>query len=149
MPGQLYLLIIFLFLGLFLVAEFGCNPVKNTEKVTVRAVNPNANEDVNRVLGYLITLPEKSDNRIISGQNCCHGNEIIRCFDAYVQKLHDQTGYWPGMIGVDYEYTHRFTIDQLHECNQYLIDYWNKGGLITINWAPHNPWTDNGTRDYG
>ena len=51
------------------------------------------------------------------------------------------------MIGVDYEYTNRFTPEQLSECNQFLIDYWNKGGLITINWAPHNPWTDNGTRD--
>lgn len=111
------------------------------------SVNPNANESVNAILNYLLALPSKKDMKVISGQNCCHGNEIKRCYGAYVEALHEATGYWPGMIGVDYEYTNRFTPEQLSECNTYLIDYWNKGGLITINWAPHNPWTDGGTRD--
>lgn len=111
------------------------------------SVNPNANIEVNKILQYLAGLPLKSEKKLISGQNCCHGNEIVRCYGAYVEKLHEKTGFWPGMIGVDYEYTNRFTPEQLSECNKYLIDYWEKGGLITINWAPHNPWTDKGTRD--
>jgi len=111
------------------------------------SANPNASPDVNKLLKYFSELPEKGEQKIISGQNCCHGNEITSCFKAYVEELKDQTGYWPGMIGVDYEYTNRFTSEQLSECNLYLIDYWKKGGLITINWAPHNPWTDGGTRD--
>jgi mannan endo-1,4-beta-mannosidase len=111
------------------------------------SINPNAMDDVNRLLGYLLELPERKNKKVISGQNCCHGNEIIGCYEAYVEALHAATGKWPGMIGVDYEYTNRFTPAQLSECNQYLIDYWHEGGLITINWAPHNPWTDGGTRD--
>jgi len=117
----------FLAAGILLFIQFGCNrsgEIKNTRNYSI---NPDANDDVNKVLKYLYSLPEKSENKIISGQNCCHGNEITRCYDAYVEKLHDETGSWPGMIGVDYEYTNRFTVDQLSECNKFLIDYWNKG----------------------
>jgi mannan endo-1,4-beta-mannosidase len=134
-------------LGFSSFIQPGGSSGENPEGIPGIAVNPNANDDVKKVLKYLMSLPERSENRVISGQNCCHGNEIVRCFDAYVEHLYERTGYWPGMIGVDYEYTNRFTSAQLHECNQYLIDYWEKGGLVTINWAPHNPWTDNGTRD--
>jgi mannan endo-1,4-beta-mannosidase len=110
-------------------------------------VNARANADTYRLLAYLAALPAGNSNRVISGQNCCHGNEIVRCYGAHVAALHEATGHWPGLIGVDYEYTHRFTPEQLSECNRYLIDYWKAGGLVTINWAPHNPWTDGGTRD--
>jgi mannan endo-1,4-beta-mannosidase len=134
-----------------IILFIGCVRGKNDhkEKTTIEniSVNPNAHEDVNKILKYFLELPNKEDQKVISAQNCCHGNEITSCYKAYVEALNEETGFWPGMIGVDYEYTNRFTIEQLSECNQYLIDYWNKGGLITINWAPHNPWTDKGTRD--
>ena len=135
-------------IGIILLIRCGSKSDQNKlSKTPEISINPNANKDVNKVLSYLINLPSKTEKKVISGQNCCHGNEITRCFGAYVDKLHEATGFWPGMIGVDYEYTYRFTPEQLSECNKSLIDYWNKGGLITINWAPHNPWTDKGTRD--
>jgi len=57
------------------------------------SVNPNASPDVNKLLKYFSELPEKQEQKVISGQNCCHGNEITKCFKAYVEELHNQTGY--------------------------------------------------------
>jgi len=138
---------LYLTIGIFLLIQTGCTKSDNHNNTDRYSVNQHASEDVNKILKYLSSLNGKSENKIISGQNCCHGNEITRCYGAFVEELYNETEYWPGMIGVDYEYTNRFTPAQLSECNRFLIDYWNKGGLITINWAPHNPWTDNGTRD--
>ena len=54
--------------------------------------------------------------------------------------LEKTTGELPGMIGVDYEHNKIATPQQLVQVNKILIDYWRAGGLISINWAPHNPW---------
>lgn len=142
-----HIIILFILLFVITLNFSGCNQTGTNQPIERYSVNPNAHEDVNKLLMYLHALSNKSDQKVISGQNCCHGNEITRCYGDYVEALYESTGYWPGMIGVDYEYTNRFTPEQLSECNKYLIDYWDKGGLITINWAPHNPWTDGGTRD--
>lgn len=111
------------------------------------AANKNASKSTNQLFKYLTRLPEKESKRVISGQNCGHGDEIVSVYQDHMYALKNITGSWPGMIGVDYEYTQRFKAAQLSACNQILIDYWNHGGLVTINWSPYNPWTDGGTRD--
>jgi mannan endo-1,4-beta-mannosidase len=47
-----------------------------------------------------------------------------------------------GILGVDYEYAQIFTSEELSRTNKVLIDYAAKGGLITINLVPQNPWVN-------
>ena len=61
-------------------------------------------------------------------------------YGALVSKLHDETGKWLGMVGIDYEHDKIFRPEQLSQGNAVLIDHWKKGGLVTINWSPQNPW---------
>ena len=110
--------------------------------------NPNASEKAGLVYHYLCTRNSFAENRVLSGQNCRHGNEIVAGYPVLVEALYDQTGKYPAFVGIDYEYTNQFTVGQLSEANAVLIDHWNEGGLVTINWAPYNPWTQNYCRDH-
>ncbi len=109
--------------------------------------DPLAAEDTKRIYEYLAFLSSDNFNGVISGQNCYHGNEITSTsskdgYNNLVVELYNQTGKWVGMIGIDYEFGKVFTLDELSQANQILIDYWSNGGLITINWSPHNPWVN-------
>jgi len=53
------------------------------------------------------------------------------------EEIYRQTGKWLGMIGHDYGLAHDTDIGG----NNYLIDYWNQGGLVTISHHPLNPET--------
>lgn len=134
---------------LYCMFVLGCNAKHSNSNETIapQPVNKNASEETIKVLQYLSRLTDNKSLRVISGQNCGHGNEIYRNFQEHIATLHRNTGYWPGLIGVDYEYVKRFTPEELSECNKTLIEYWQEGGLVTINWSPQNPWTDGGTRD--
>lgn len=109
--------------------------------------NPNATDAAKQVYHYLCTRNSFDENRVLSGQNCRHGNEVVDGYPVLVEALYDQTGKYPAFVGIDYEYTNQFTVQQLSEANAVLIDHWNDGGLVTINWAPYNPWTQNYCRD--
>lgn len=137
----------FIYLYCILVLSCNSNNPNSNEYVETQPANKNASLNTIKVFNYLSMLPKNKFLRVISGQNCGHGNEIYRNFLDHIAALNRKTGYWPGLIGVDYEYVKRFTPDQLSECNKTLIDYWQNGGLVTINWSPQNPWTDGGTRD--
>lgn len=136
-----------IFLSCIIVLSCNSNNPNSSEPVESQPANQNASINTIRVLQYLSDLPKNRSLRVISGQNCGHGNEIYRAYLDHISALHRKTGYWPGLIGVDYEYVRRFTPDELSECNKTLIGYWQEGGLVTINWSPQNPWTDGGTRD--
>jgi mannan endo-1,4-beta-mannosidase len=109
--------------------------------------DPQASPAACAVLRYLAGLSGDKFRGVVCGQNCFHGDQITDAkpedgFNKLVAKLHDETGSWVGMVGVDYEYWQVFTSAQLSAANRILIGYWNKGGLITINWSPQNPWTN-------
>ncbi|TVZ41163.1 mannan endo-1,4-beta-mannosidase [Alteromonadaceae bacterium 2753L.S.0a.02] len=97
-------------------------------------------EKKSAVLQYITHLSSDKFNGVIAGQNVYHGNEIVEGFATLITELHNQTGKWPGMLGVDYEFSKCFTPEELHAANKIIIDYWNHGGLITINLTPQNPW---------
>jgi mannan endo-1,4-beta-mannosidase len=110
------------------------------------AANPNASPTAKAVLTYLAGLNSNGFRGAVVGQNCGHGSQIANSsdafmsYDALVGKLHDSTGKWVGMVGVDYEHDLIFRPEQLTQANAVLMGHWNKGGLVTINWAPQNPW---------
>jgi len=107
--------------------------------------DPNASADARAVLAYLAALTTGKQPGVIVGQNTGHGDQIVNGpapfgYAPLVGALTNETGELPGMIGLDYEHDRIYRPDQLSAANQVLIDYWQKGGLVTINWSPHSPW---------
>lgn len=111
---------------------------------SVVPVNPNASAESKAVLQYFAALSNDQLPGVISGQLAGGVKDIPHEFLTSVAKLHDQTGKWVGMITTEYEFGARATPDQLSTANQILIDYWQQGGLVSVGWAPVNPWTDQG-----
>lgn len=109
--------------------------------------NKNASETARQVYHYLTTRNSFEQKRVFSGQNCYHGNEIVKGYPELFDGLYAKTGEYPAFIGVDYEYVKRFSSLELSQTNAPLIKHWRNGGLVTINWAPFNPWTNSNCRD--
>lgn len=107
-------------------------------------VNPEATLAAKAVLRYLNALSTDQLPGVISGQMSGHGDGLVKEFAIEIEALYQQTGQWPGILAIDYEFDQRYSRDRLAAANRILIDYWNKGGLIAINWGPVNPWNDKG-----
>jgi hypothetical protein len=61
--------------------------------------NPNANPKARALLKYFQSLAGRADKHIVSGQFTDFGNGAkLQLMD----QIHDKTGHWPAMIGVDY-----------------------------------------------
>jgi len=120
--------------------------IMTTESITFDVIDTRRQQ----VLAYITNLSFGNATEYIgtvSGQNCYHGNQITneawnQGYKTMVEDLYYETGEWVGMIGIDYEYDQIFTPAELSAANQYLIEYANAGGLITINLSPQNPWVN-------
>jgi mannan endo-1,4-beta-mannosidase len=99
---------------------------------TVRTANPSAMPEAKQILAYLRDLPNRRDERIISAQAIGGGD---KSGFKDVNDIQKKTGRWVGMIGNDYALMHETNI----KGNVHLIDYWNKGGLVTISFHALNP----------
>ncbi len=128
---------------------FGCSGGKknNTpQKISYEVGSLSLSSNAKKVLQYLVALSNDDIPGTIVGQNCGHGSDIAKSantlmsYTSLVENLHTTTGKYVGILGVDYEHDKIFTAAELSQCNQVLMNYWNAGGLITINWSPHNPW---------
>jgi mannan endo-1,4-beta-mannosidase len=62
-----------------------------------------------------------------------------------IEALHERTGEWTGIIGLDYEFARSFTPDQLSMANDVLIDYARRGGIVMVTFTPQNPWFNDET----
>lgn len=117
----------------------------------VKPVDEKALPEAGAILKYLAALSNEEASGAVVGQNAYHGNQIaeehpMQGYKRMVDDLYQKTGKWPGMLGLDYEHDQIFSQAELSQANKVLIDYWKAGGLITINWAPLNPWV---TEDIG
>ncbi len=114
--------------------------------VDASPTNPDATPAAKAVLAYLAAHSTGEFQGTVVGQNAGHGDQIadanntLMGFDALVGALHEDTGEWVGMVGVDYEHDLVFRPEQLAAANAVLIAHWERGGLVTINWAPQSPW---------
>ena len=107
----------------------------------------NANADVGRLLKYLRDLPQRTDHRVLSGQNIGHANQDVTAgYAKYFGALGQQTGQYPAILGVCYGWE-EFSPPQIAKANKLLIQHWRDGGLVTISMSPGNPWTGGGLRD--
>jgi len=107
--------------------------------------DPKALPATKKELAFLASLSNDTREGVISGQNVGHGDQILNPsgffgYQPLVAELERQTGEVPGMIGLDFEHDQIFSQEQLHAAIQPLIEHARKGGMVTINWAPHSPW---------
>jgi hypothetical protein len=127
-------------------------PAPTAGPVELEPVHPGASPATKSLLNYLAGLPRRQDQRLLSGQFTGHGDEIVSDgpggqWALYVETLHEQTGKYPALVSLDYEYAAIYTLDQLKTGNAKLKEHWRAGGLVTINYTARNPFTGGTTRD--
>lgn len=129
-----------------------CGSCNRSEPETINCVeanpaNENASVDTIEILSELISYSCSASKGVLSGQNTGHGNQIADptnaiSYQKLVAELKDQTGQTPAVLGLDYGHDKVFTLAELQQANGILIDHWNSGGIITINWVPQSPWNN-------
>lgn len=110
--------------------------------------NPNASIKARELLDYFYSLSLRQDKKIVSGQ-CTGFMHAINKFNRdEIDNLFEQTGHYPGMIGIDYcdygrenDSLNLFKPPDYSSVNPPLIDYWKNGGLVTISIHLSNPQT--------
>ena len=116
-----------------------------TKPATLQVSDPDASADAKAIQRYLAALTNGDIPGVISGQNAGHGSQIndpsgFVGYASLLQSLGQATGQLPAIVGIDYEHDSIFTPAQLAAANLTLAAHWQAGGLVTINWAPQNPW---------
>jgi mannan endo-1,4-beta-mannosidase len=109
--------------------------------------NPNANPKARAVLDYFAALGPNQTKRLVSGQFAAFGNGSgLRL----LSEIHDKTGHWPALLGVDYADFGRGGLT-FKVPNQAAMQYWQQGGLVTVSAHLYNPVRTNGggLRDKG
>jgi hypothetical protein len=119
----------------------------------IEPANPNATRSARKVLTYLYELPQRAENRIVSGHlaggsvgpNLKADQDFYRFTMEEIDYLHAVSGQWVGLIGADYcagwyETPHPVEDTMYYrDLNRGLIDYWNAGGLVTITTHQFDP----------
>jgi mannan endo-1,4-beta-mannosidase len=109
--------------------------------------NPKANAQARAILNYFHELPAKAEKRILSGQFSDFGNGANL---RLLERIHEKTGHWPALIGVDYADFGRGSLTY-QVPNRVAIDYWKQGGLVSVMAHMYNPANPKGggLRDQG
>jgi len=102
-------------------------------RIPYTTVNKNADENTRRLYSYLV---DNYGNHIISGQYCDTG--MIGAESVTIQKV---AGDYPAILGLDLiDYTpSRVANGTTSRATDYAIDYWNKGGIVTLCWHWNAP----------
>lgn len=96
--------------------------------------DPNAWPDTRRLLTWLSSLRVRPERNLVIGQQLeSYGNPQ---YDRFVDAVTTKTGRTPAMVGIDVH-------SGWHDDNfPTLIKHWQRGGLITVDWHPGDPWRD-------
>lgn len=131
------------------VEEAMAVPATTAPARTTITANPNASAETQALLRYFYSLPDRANNRVISGQFGAYGDGTSRATaQEQLDKIYDQTGLWPALTGMDYARWDRSQQGNFSEPNGFLIDQWNAGSLVNISWHSPNPWTGGGSSDW-
>ncbi len=87
---------------------------------------------------YLYNYKKSADNCVLIGQNLGHKNQILDYYDEYVQKLKDESGYTPALIGGDLGLEGPMDVGLLGDL---FVNHIAKGGMVTLSWQSIDPWT--------
>jgi hypothetical protein len=119
----------------------------------IEPANPNATANARKVLAYLYELPQRSENRIVSGHlaggaigpHVREGNGSYKFTLQEIEYVQRVSGQWVGLIGADYcagwiESSNPMEDTMYYrDLNRGLIDYWNAGGLVAITTHQFDP----------
>jgi mannan endo-1,4-beta-mannosidase len=106
--------------------------------------NPNASAQTKAVLRYFQSLeqqpdgPSRPEKHLLSGQFANYGD---RADLRLMNRIHDKTGHWPALLGVDYAGPGGINVGAP---NQAAIDWWKQGGLVTVSTHLYDPANANG-----
>lgn len=95
--------------------------------------NPVKKEIIKQLYGFI------SDSLVVVGQHCENSKATAKGYEKYVEGLYDSTGKYPALIGLEYGYEANADFDLI---NSYAVDFWEKGGWVTIGWHADNPWKE-------
>lgn len=92
------------------------------------AADSSATAKTQALLQYLTDLPNRSDNRVLSGQHIYYGAS-----DTQIANINSQTGKYVALMGVNYYW------DNTVPGNNLIINWSNNNGIVTIYPAWLNP----------
>ena len=101
----------------------------------VEPANPKAAAKARAILNYLDRLPQRADGRLLSGQftDCGPRAKLAMC-----EEIHEKTGHWPALIGLDYADFANSGLET-KTVNRLAFEYARQGGLVTISAHLCNP----------
>jgi mannan endo-1,4-beta-mannosidase len=89
------------------------------------------------ILSYFKTIV--ANKQVIVGQQCSESPDVALEYKKNFQRLHDATGKYPALIGLEYGW---FANADLPKENEFAIRHWQQGGLVTISWHADCPFSD-------
>ncbi|MET0237493.1 MAG: glycosyl hydrolase [Kibdelosporangium sp.] len=123
--------------GIALSRQQWFEPEGSADQATKQATaDPAAAADTRALLAWFTQLPTRDAKRVVSGQQI--DNITPASYDYFFEKLATRTGKHPAMIGV----TVRDAWTRAG--SSVLIDHWKRGGLITMDIHPTDPWNPAG-----
>lgn len=103
--------------------------------LALEPADPDANAPAKALLNFIASLNGRTNKNILSGQFSDFGQGANL---RIMERIHDQTGQWPALIGVDYADFGRGSLTY-DAPNKAAIDYWKQGGLVTVSAHMYNP----------
>lgn len=96
------------------------------------------NTDAQTIIEYLYGLPDRDNNRVISGQFERWGDQVepLASPKNFLNTVHRKTGKWVGLVGVEY---HIGPNVRYEKPNQLCIEYWKRGGFCQLYLIMSNP----------
>lgn len=126
-----------LLLALLIVSAFS----QTASAHTVNPVNQNAQSTTKELMNWLAHLPNRSENRVLSGAFGGYANATFSMKEA--NRIKDATGQSPAVYACDYS---RGWLETAHiadaidySCNSDLISHWKSGGIPQISMHLPNP----------
>jgi hypothetical protein len=121
-----------------------CDP-RSADSYPGRPSDPNLTAQARSLLRWLALLPSRSEHRGLVGQHC---TILPDDYDQQIVRLEQVTGNSVGLLCCQYEQSlgERKPVDTAL-VNRYALNWWRRGGLVLIKWAPFNPWTGRPAND--
>lgn len=108
---------------------------------TVSPVNPKAQQTTKDLMNWLAHLPNRSENRVLSGAFGGYSHDTFSMAEA--ERIRSSAGQSPAIYGCDYArgWLETSNIEDSIDvsCNSDLISYWKSGGIPQISLHLANP----------
>ncbi|MEC1621604.1 glycoside hydrolase family 26 protein [Bacillus mojavensis] len=108
---------------------------------TVSPVNPKAQQTTKDVMNWLAHLPNRTENRVLSGAFGGYSHDTFSMAEA--ERIRNASGQSPAIYGCDYArgWLETSNIEDSIDvsCNSDLISYWKGGGIPQISLHLANP----------